>query len=202
MNRGEAYRGLVGAGVAAVVAFTAGVEAHDAHVAGPYRLEIGWSDEPALTGSRNAVAVEITEGKSAVLDGSASLSAEVSFGGERLVLPLEPDPERRNVYQAKIVPTRAGTYTFHITGRIKTQPIDITTTCSEKTFDCVIDGSEIQFPVKDPSAGQIAERLNRALPRAEQALESARRAQWTAWWAIGIAAIAAASGGLRLRRGK
>src|SRR4051794_41658030 len=108
MNRGEAYPGVVGAAIA-VVALTAVVQAHDAHVAGPYRLEIGWSDEPALTGSRNAVAVEITEGKSAVLDGSASLSAEVSFGGERVVLPLERDPERRNVYQAKIVPTRAGT---------------------------------------------------------------------------------------------
>jgi len=177
-------------------------EAHDAHVAGPYRLVIGWTEEPALTGMRNGVAVEVSETGKGQLPAGASLTAEVSFGRERVVLPLQPDPERRNVFQARLVPTRAGTYTFHVTGRIGNQPIDITSTCSGKTFDCVVDGSEIEFPVKDPSPGQIAERLDRSLPRAEQALDSAGRAQAVAFSAVGIAALALVTAGLSLRRGK
>ena len=51
----------VTAGVVFTTALVAAVDAHDAHVAGPYRLAIGWADEPAFTGIRNAVFVEINE---------------------------------------------------------------------------------------------------------------------------------------------
>ena len=184
------------------MALAIAVDAHDAHVAGPYRLVIGWHEEPAFTGIRNTVAVEITETGKGLLADPASLTVEVSFGADRVVLPLNPDPARRHVFQASLVPTRAGTYTFHITGKIKNQSVDITTTCSEKTFDCVADGSEIQFPVKDPPAGQIAERLERSLPRAQVALESARRAQAIAVSAVAVAGIALLSAVLSLKRAR
>lgn len=199
----RAWRAVAGGVILAAALFVA-VDAHDAHVAGPYRLVIGWRDEPAFTGIRNAVVVEITEtGKGPITD-PASLAVEVSFGAERVVLPLTQDPARRHVFQAALVPTRAGTYTFHLTGKVKSQPIDITAICSGKTFDCVVDGSEIQFPVKDPPAGQIVERLDRSLPRAELALESARRAQTLAVAAIAVAVLAllsAAIGAKRARKG-
>ncbi len=193
------WRALAG-GVVLASALVAAVEAHDAHVAGPYRLVIGWSDEPAFTGIRNAVVVEITEtGKGAITE-QAALSVEVSFGAERIVLPLSQDPVRRHVFHAPLVPTRAGTYTFHITGKVKSQAIDVTTTCSEKTFDCVLDGSAIHFPVKEPSAGQVVERLDRSLPRAELALESATRARTIAVAAIAVAALALLSAAVSLKR--
>ena len=193
------WRALAG-GLVLASMLVAAVGAHDAHVAGPYRLVIGWSDEPAFTGIRNAVVVEITEtGKGAITE-PAALSVEVSFGAERIVLPLNQDPVRRHVFQAPLVPTRAGTYTLHITGKVKSQAIDITTTCSEKTFDCVVDGSAIQFPVKEPSAGQVVERLDRSLPRAELALESAARARTIAVAAIVVAALALLSAAVSLKR--
>jgi hypothetical protein len=177
--------------------------AHDAHVVGPYRFEVGWGDEPAFTGIRNSVVVEITEaaGGGPVADlGGGSLSAEVSFGTGRAVLPLQPAWGHPNEFRAWILPTRAGTYTFHITGKVKSQPIDITSTCSEKTFDCVVDASEIQFPAKDPSAGQLAERVDRSLARAEQA---AARAHTLALSAIAVSVLALASAiGLGMRRGR
>jgi hypothetical protein len=177
--------------------------AHDAHVVGPYRLAVGWGEEPAFTGIRNSVVVEITEaaGGGPVEDlGGGSLSAEVSFGTERVVLPLQPAWGRRNEFRAWILPTRAGTYTFHITGKVRSQAIDITSTCSEKTFDCVVEASEIQFPAKDPSVGQLAERVDRSLTRAEQA---AARAQTVAFSAIAVAVLALTSAiGLGLRRGR
>jgi hypothetical protein len=167
--------------------------AHDAHVVGPYRLVIGWGEEPAFTGIRNSVVVTITEAARAgiVADlGGGALSVEVSFGNERVLLPLQPVGGHPNEFRAWIVPTRAGTYTFRVTGTVKHHPIDITSKCSENTFDCVTDVSEIQFPVKDPSVGQFAERLDRSLPRAEQALESAARARTMALSAIAVAALA------------
>ena len=192
----------VAGGIVFASALVAAVDAHDAHVAGPYRLVIGWSDEPAFTGIRNAVSVEITEvGKGPVTD-QASLAVEVSFGAERIVLALSRDPLRHHVFQAPLVPTRAGTYAFHLTGKVKSQAIDITTTCSEKTFDCVLDGSGIQFPVKEPPAGQVVERLERSLPRAELALESARRAQTLAVAAIAVAVVALLSAAVGLKRAR
>jgi hypothetical protein len=179
--------------------------AHDAHVVGPYRLEIGWGDEPAFTGIRNSVVVEITDaaGGGPVEDlGGGSLSAEVSFGSERVVVPLEPVWGHRHEHRAWILPTRPGTYTFHITGKVKDQPIDISSTCSEKTFDCVRNSTEIQFPAKDPSIGQLAERIDRSLPRADRALESAARARTVAFSAIAVSALALiAAIGISLRRG-
>ena len=191
-------------GLAAIVSIP--LAAHDAHIVGPYRLSIGWAEEPAFTGIRNAIAVEITEAatRAPVEDlGGGSLSAEVTFGSERVVLPLQPAWGRRNTLRAWIVPTRAGIYTLHITGTVKNQPVDITTTCSEKTFDCVVSAAEIQFPAKDPSAAELAERVERSLPRADRALESARRAQLAAWAAILISAVAlVASVWLASRRNK
>lgn len=189
-------------GVILTAALFVAADAHDAHVAGPYRLVIGWSDEPAFTGTRNAVVVEIAETGKGPMTDPASLAVEVSFGAERIVLPLNQDPVRRHVFQAPLVPTRAGTYTFHLTGKVRSQPIDITTTCSEKTFDCVVDGSAIQFPVKEPTAGQVVERLDRSLPRAELALESAKRAQTMAIAAIAVAALALLSAAVGMKRAR
>jgi hypothetical protein len=193
-------RRAAASGVILAAALFVAVDAHDAHVAGPYRLGIGWSDEPAFTGIPNAVFVEITEVGKGPLTDPASLTVEVSFGAERIVLPLNPAPARRHVFQAPLVPTRPGTYTFHLTGKVRNQPIDITTTCSEKTFDCVQDGSAIQFPVKDPPAGQVVERLERSLPRAELALASAKRAETMAAAAIGVAALALLSLAVGVKR--
>jgi hypothetical protein len=169
------------------------LSAHDAHVVGAYRVEIGWNDEPAFAGVRNAVVVELTDaaGRTPVTDlGGGSLSAEVTFGDQRIVLPLDRSPEHRNQFQAIIVPTRAGTYSFHITGRIGQQAIDLRSTCSERTFDCVISPSDAQFPVKDPSGGELAERIARSSPRADQALARADRAVTLAFLALASAALA------------
>jgi hypothetical protein len=189
--------------LALVTVLWAPLVAHDAHVVGPYRLEIGWGEEPAFTGIRNSVVVEITEAAGAGLVGDlggGALSAEVSFGNERVVLPLEPVWGHRGEFRAWLLPTRVGTYTFHVTGRVKTQPIDITSTCSEKTFDCVVDASGIQFPAKDPSVGDLAEHVDRSLTRVEQ---TAARAQTVAFAAIAAAMLALASAiVLGVRRGR
>jgi hypothetical protein len=181
----------------------AAAPAHERKAAGGIRLTIGWGDEPAFSGFKNSVVVDLADAAGApVTELDGPLAAEVSFGDQRTVLALLPAGERPGEYRAWLVPTRAGTYTFHITGKAKGQPIDATSTCSDKTFDCVVDVSDIQFPAKDPSAGELALRVSRVLPRTEQARDAAGSARNVAIAAIAVAALALAGAlGLGLRRG-
>jgi len=171
---------------------SSGLLAHDTHVVGRYRLALGWGDEPAFTGVRNSIVVEVTDAKSGdpITDFEhGSLTTEVSFGTERVRLPLHQVPGGHE-FRAWIVPTRAGTFTFHVLGRLNDQPIDITSTCSEKTFDCVVDSTDLQFPAKDPTTGQLAERVERTLPRGEQAQAAAATARNLSLAAVALSALA------------
>ena len=173
---------------AAVLLHSWPAAAHEKHPVGRLQLTIGWEDEPAFTGSKNAVSVAVADAKGSAVDlGGGSLSVEVTFGDERVVLPLHPVGGRPGEFRAWLIPTRPGTYSLHITGKIKDQPVDVRSTCSEKTFDCVSDASTLHFPVKDPSVGQLAESVGRALPRADRAVTEASRAR-----TLAIAALAAA----------
>jgi hypothetical protein len=178
--------------------------AHETKKIERFRLTIGWGDEPVFTGSKNSVEVDVSEtAGTPVTDPGGSLTAEVSFGDQRISLPLLPAGGRPGKYRAWLVPTRPGTYTFHITGTLSGQAIDATSTCSESTFDCVADASQIQFPVKEPSAGQLAERVSRELPRAQRALEAAGSARNLAIVGIALAALALAGTiGLGARKGR
>ena len=57
-----------------------------------------------------------------------------------------------------MVPTRPGAYTFHFTGTIRGDAIDETFKSSDTTFDDIKAASEVEFPAKDPSTGELAQR--------------------------------------------
>ena len=166
--------------------------AHETQSVKQYRLTIGWGEEPAYSGERNSVDVDVKDGAGQpVADlGGGSLSVEVAFGDERVVLPLLPARAVPGRFRASLVPTRAGTYVFHVTGTVKGQAVDVRSTCSEATFHCVSDAADLQFPAKDPSTGQLAESIGRALPRAERALETAAGARRVALVAVAVAGLA------------
>jgi len=166
----------------------ASLTAHETKIVGSLRLTIGWGDEPAFSGLKNAIEVAVADAAGApVTDVADPWTVEVSFGEERVALPLEPVHGRPGTFRAWLMPTRSGTYSFHFIGKARGQTVDTTSTCSDKTFSCVADVSALQFPVRDPSAGQLAERITRTLPRAQLAMDTAADAR-----SIGIAAIAAA----------
>ena len=143
--------------------------AHDVETAGPLQLSLGWAQEPAYSGVANAVELTVTS----ILDGTpiadvgdAALTTEVTFGSETVVLELVPNGEP-GVLEAELVPTRPGTYRFHLAGTIADQEIDFTSVCSEETFDCVVELADLQFPKRDPSTGELSERFDRELGREE-----------------------------------
>lgn len=196
-------RGLTGLLAAlALLALPIPATAHVTEQAGPLEVTVGWGSEPPLVGLENSVEVVVADGSGSPIGSAADqLEAEVSFGERRITLPLEAG-EGAGEFAALIVPTRPGTYAFHVSGRVAGQRIEIETTCSEGTFECVQPAAEAQFPVADPSLGELAEGLEREAPRVEDAADTADGARTLAIAALLIAGIAlgAAGAGLVMRR--
>jgi hypothetical protein len=146
--------------------FAGGVAiAHEQRAVGNVTMRVGWLNEPTYSGSVNAVQVFLAnKGGGAITD--AKLTTVVLFGGKSSAtksqsITLDPSDEKPGEYDGAFVPTRPGTYTFHITGTAGGQNIDQFFTSSSTTFDNVKDPTVDEFPAKDPTAGQLSERLTR-----------------------------------------
>lgn len=160
--------------------------AHEHRRIGAFEMTVGWADEPTFTGFKNGVQLIMRDsaGKP-VTDLGDSIKVEVTFGTQKTaMLPVVPAFGKRfgtpGDYRAVIVPTRPGNYTFHFVGKIHDQQVDQSFTSSESTFDPVSESTEIEFPAKDPSAGELAGRLERQGPRIEAAQAAARDANGAA----------------------
>lgn len=120
--------------------------AHDVGSAGTLEIVFGWEQEPAYSGIPNAVHVTVRdEDGQPVVDDAAQLTVTVIYGGLAMTRPLVP-LDGPGEYGAVLVPTEPGTYSFQIMGSIAGESIDLTSTCSDATFHCVADPSEIRFP--------------------------------------------------------
>ena len=178
------------------------VSAHEERKVGSYQVAVGWADEPTYVGFKNAVEIILkdTKGKP-VLNLGDTLKMEVVFGDQKSgLLTLEPafDVEEGfgtpGDYQASLIPTRPGTYTFHFVGSIKGQKVDQTFTSSEKTFDSPRAPSEVEFPAKNPATADLAARLERLSPRVDTAQAAATAGQAAAAQARVLAAVALIAG--------
>ena len=169
MIRSYSRRVAVLVGIATFV-FGPAALAHEERATGGVTLRVGWLNEPTYTGSVNAVFAEVAQkGGGPVTD--AKLQVTVLFGDKSSTtksdaLTLEPSDETPGGYTAAIVPTRPGTYTFHITGTAAGTKIDQFFTSGDTTFDEVKDPTADEFPAKDPSTAQLAQRVNTAQTKA------------------------------------
>jgi hypothetical protein len=134
--------------------------AHEVREVGELTFVVGWAEEPAFSGFKNAVELIVSRGDKPVE--GAELEVEVIFGKKSSdvvsqPLLLEPAFGAPGEYHASLIPTRPGTYTFHVTGTVpQGGRVDEFFTSGEETFDDVHDPAEAQFPVKDPTIGQLA----------------------------------------------
>jgi hypothetical protein len=144
--------------------------AHVVKQVGNYTLEIGWQHEPTYVGEANGVQVIIHDAdENPITDlGIDDLKVVVSTGdqqtGELTFEPgfdLEEGEGPLGEYNAPIMPTAPGDYTFHLTGAIHGEPIDITVTSSDETFDTVKGTADIEFPTKLPALPDVVTRLDR-----------------------------------------
>ena len=174
------------------------VAAHIVKQVGPYTVALGWVREPTYVGQLNAVQVVIKDAKgNSVSDLSADdLKVVVSTAGQQSdpmsLAPTFDEDTGLGIpgdYEAPMIPTAPGDYTFHVTGTIHSTKIDETATSSDTTFDSVVDPSAVQFPSKLPAVGDLATRLERVDARVQSQISAADDAKSSAQGAlvVGIA---------------
>jgi hypothetical protein len=176
--------------------------AHEEKHVGKLVLTVGWDQEPAYVGLPNGVEVTAMQGPAPAK--KVDLEAVVLFGDRNASLrtdpiPLDPVSGEPGEYRAFLIPTRPGTYTFEITGTVGRSRIDETITSGERTFDEVVSPADAQFPERDPTQGEIAERLERIDARIadlQTAVESEGGSEGPgtllSWMALGVAVLALA----------
>ncbi|HET6998250.1 MAG TPA: hypothetical protein VFI03_06635 [Solirubrobacterales bacterium] len=176
---------------------------HVTERSGPFEVELGWGEEPPQVGHENFVEVLVSDARGAPVSvPPGALSVEVVYGSAALTLPLVPTAAKGSL-EAKLTPTRPGTYTFHVSGTVRGQSLDASATCSEATFECVEATAGTEFPVEDPSAGELGQRLISESARLAEANDSADSARTLAIVALALAAVALAASvrAVRGRRG-
>jgi hypothetical protein len=171
---------------AVLVVAPAGVaSAHEGRELGPYEVEVGFGEEPTYAGFENSVAMFIHDHDSgdAVTDLGPTLQVQVEYQNQKMdPMTMEPNFEvgefgEPGDYRAFFIPTRPGDYTFHFTGDIKGTKVDESFTSGPDTFSTVDDPSSIEFPVKDPTNGELGEAVQRIQPRVEAAVAAQRKAE-------------------------
>jgi hypothetical protein len=149
--------------------------AHEERHVGDLDLVVGFGQEPAYAGQPNSVLLLLSRGGQPVTDLTDTLSVTVGFGDQSKDLSVEPFFEVGEFgtpgdYRAWFIPTRAGKYSFHFTGTIHGTKIDETFASGPKTFDEVVNPSDEEFPVQDPTNGELADRIDREIPRLEASI--------------------------------
>jgi hypothetical protein len=191
--------------------------AHEAKTVGRYHFVVGFGDEPAYAGEKNSVQLILADtSDKPVTDLTDTLKVQVSTGtAEPLALSMEPFFEVGEFgtpgdYRAFFIPTAPGSYSFHFTGTIKGQKIDQTFKSGPQTFSDIDDPAQVQYPVKQPTGGQLATRADRETARIDTALTEQRdqaksdaaSARTLAIIGLVVGALGLVAGGVALTRGR
>ena len=202
--------GIAMSAAAIVAGLAAGpAQAHVLKDFGPYSVALGWVHEPTYVGQLNAVQAVVKDaaGKPVTDVADGDLTVVVSAGGQdSAALPLVATYDddtglgTPGDYEAPLIPTIPGDYTFHLAGKIHDTAVDETATSSDSTFDSAVDETDIQFPAKVPSLTEVSTRLDRLDARLSAAASAAPAAPASAPPDPAIVA-AAHRGGLRSGRG-
>jgi hypothetical protein len=149
--------------------------AHEGRKLGDLEMEVGWGTEPAYPGEVNSVQILLVHDGKPVVDLGDTLDVEVTFGDQTQKFPLEPFFEQGEFgtpgdYRAWLIPTATGQYSFHFTGTVDGEDVDETFTSGPTTFDDVNNPQSVEFPVQQPSTGELAERIDRVEPRLANAI--------------------------------
>src|SRR5207248_4259966 len=97
-------------------------------------------------------------------------------------------------FDAPLLSTAAGTYTFHITGDINGTAVDVSATSSDTTFADVTDPTAVEFPVQSQTVPQLSSAITTLQGRvaAAQSAASSAKGAASSVRAFGIVGIALA----------
>ena len=190
----------------ATLPFEPSAAAHEGRQAGDLEMVVGFGTEPAYAGYPNSVQLILHhhDGEPVTDLRSGDLGVEVKFGDATKDVDLEPFFEvgefgEPGDYRAWFVPTRPGAYTFTFSGNVDGQKVNESFTSAPDTFSEVASPAAEEFPVQDPTNGELAERIDREVPRLTGQIAAATQAaEDDAGTATTIAVVAIVVGALGL----
>jgi hypothetical protein len=138
--------------------------AHTIDSVGDYRVEIGWMNEPVVSGETNAIEFYVSplepgiEFENQVFQNGISglkntVKIKLLFKDESITLPLSPDHDIPGKYYAFVNPTVSGFYQANILGTIADTPISLSMHPPK-----VAERSYIEFP--EPSDITITQMID------------------------------------------
>jgi hypothetical protein len=182
------WRSLAGVALVLVLALPLTALAHEAVDIGNYHYEIGWVNEPVTVGERNALFLFVApkdkpdQGLAGV---EATLKFTVEYGGVSQSYDLVPVENEPGQYTAVFIPTRLGQYTFHITGQIQNEAVDVSVKPEE-----VAEVGKLAFPVAQPTVGDLQAQLAAAQSQSTTTLYAAIAGLVFGVLGLGVALVA------------
>ncbi|MFN8557516.1 MAG: hypothetical protein U0531_09280 [Dehalococcoidia bacterium] len=143
-------------------------------VAGKYAFVVGFIVEPAIIEEPNGIDLRITDTQTnqPVEGVEKSLKAEMVVGPDKKTVDLKARFRQPGAYTADIIPTKTGTWSFRFFGTIDGTAINERFESGPGRFNDVQAKTDLQFPAKQPTIGELAQQVQQA-PRAGQAAEAA-----------------------------
>ena len=179
--------------IASLLIFSGHAYAHERRMVGPYQLVVGWLNEPAYLGQLNSLDLRITDTRNTqpVAGLEKTLTADVAAGGlAPYTLTVSARFGAAGAYNGWIMPTAAGTYMFHIKGKIETLDVDEKFTSGPGTFGDIEDATAVQYPAKVPVADALSKKLDAIQSGVDQARLLAIVALVLGLVGVGAAALA------------
>lgn len=154
-------------------ATTARASAHERRTVGGYNFVVGFLNEPSYLEAPNGASITITtsDGKT-VDDAQKTLKVEISTGGASQTMDLKAVFGKPGAYSAEFIPTKAGGYSFRFFGTLGTQQINEKFDSGPGRFDDVKTRSDVEFPTKVPSNGELAAQVSALKPVGDQGAQA------------------------------
>lgn len=155
--------------------------AHESVTVGDYEIEIGWVDEPAIVGQKNAIAINVSNTSSGEpVEDVSSLTVTVSYGGQSKELTLEPlGEDTPGQFAAPLLPTVPGEYMIKLGGSLGDTAVD-----AEVHPEEVALANTIQFPAAEST----------------QQTTNTGAAAWLTWLAVLLGLVGIGVGVTALRK--
>lgn len=119
--------------------------AHITKKFGNIQVQVGWSNEPPLTGQINNAVVDVnqTNGKNQtpIINALENMNILIKYGGVTKTLDFLPSPTTDGLYLGQLIPTRVGSYYLVLNGTIQGQRIN-----SQMPLDLVDSSQKLAFP--------------------------------------------------------
>jgi hypothetical protein len=130
--------------------------AHEQVESGDYVFEIGWLQEPVIVGELNGLDLFVApkaDPEAGIAD-LTTLQFTVEYGSASQTYDLVPVEGAPGHYSAGFIPTVVGQYTFHVTGTIEDQAIDVSVQPEE-----VVEPGKLAFPEPAPTTATSSQAL-------------------------------------------